>query len=98
MSFAFLRRAGSALALAALATAIAPAASAQSYPDRPIKLEVPWPPGGATDALGRMLAMHTESHRAAPQRVRHCLDSVASLIITTQSAGSSRDERSLCTR
>ncbi len=30
MSFAFLRRAGAALALAALATAIAPAASAQS--------------------------------------------------------------------
>jgi tripartite-type tricarboxylate transporter receptor subunit TctC len=56
MSFAFLRRAGSALALAALATAIAPAASAQSYPDRPIKLVVPWPPGGATGALGRMLA------------------------------------------
>ena len=56
MSLAFLRRAGGALALAALAAAIAPAASAQSYPDRPIKLVVPWPPGGAPDALGRMLA------------------------------------------
>ena len=50
-----LLRAGAALALSALAIAAGPA-SAQQYPDKPIKLIVPFPPGGATDVIGRVMA------------------------------------------
>jgi len=30
---------------------------AQEYPGRPIKLLIPWAPGGSTDSLGRILSV-----------------------------------------
>ncbi|EFH12996.1 tripartite tricarboxylate transporter substrate binding protein [Pseudoroseomonas cervicalis] len=50
------RRAALALAAATLATPLARPALAQGFPARPIRLMVPWPPGGSADAQLRSLA------------------------------------------
>jgi tripartite-type tricarboxylate transporter receptor subunit TctC len=53
------RKVGHALtaaALCAVASSIPLGAFAQQYPNKPVRLIVPWPAGGSTDVLGRALA------------------------------------------
>jgi tripartite-type tricarboxylate transporter receptor subunit TctC len=55
MTLSLTRRAFAA-ALGLLAAAAAPAQDAASYPGQPLRIIVPYPPGGATDTLARMVA------------------------------------------
>ncbi len=42
-------------------------AAVKNYPDKPIKLVIPYPPGGATDVIGRIMAQ--ELSKTLPQQV-----------------------------
>jgi len=54
------------LMLAAAAMLCAVTAQAQSYPNRPIRMVVPWPPGQATDLAGRLMAQKLSEFLGQP--------------------------------
>ena len=46
------------LKTAGLLLALSTAASAQDYPTKPIRMVIPFPPGGSNDVVGRLIATH----------------------------------------
>jgi len=56
----------SVLAGFAAAATLPRAALAQAYPNRPISLLVPWAPGGSTDILARIVALHLHQSMGQP--------------------------------
>jgi tripartite-type tricarboxylate transporter receptor subunit TctC len=54
------------LAITLSAAMTAAVATAQTYPQKPVRLIVPYPPGGAVDTVGRLLAVRLEAALGQP--------------------------------
>ena len=55
-----------AMILLVCATAFAPAASAQAYPNKPIRVVVPFPPGGGVDLTARLITQRMQVSLGQP--------------------------------
>jgi tripartite-type tricarboxylate transporter receptor subunit TctC len=61
-----MKRRAAGLAMAALALLGSGLVQAQAWPDKPIKLVVPYPPGASTDALGRIIGQKVSAALGQP--------------------------------
>jgi tripartite-type tricarboxylate transporter receptor subunit TctC len=74
--------------------ALAPPAQAQNFPAGPVRIIVPFPAGGATDVLGRVLSINLQNLWGSPV-VSEYRPGAAGLIGTRQVAASPADGQTL---
>jgi len=88
------RRGALALAVALAAALPTAAAQAQAYPTRPVRLIIPFPPGGSNDVVGRMIAFQL-SERLGRQIVVDNQGGAGGIIGTETAAKSTPDGHTL---
>src|ERR1700731_2403428 len=76
--------------IAGLLLALTTAAAAQDYPSKPVRLIIPFPPGGSNDVVGRMIALQL-SDRLGKQVVVDNRGGAGGIIGTEAAANSPRD-------
>src|SRR5262245_57689774 len=74
--------------------ALTPAAYAQNFPAGPVRIIIPFPAGGATDVLGRVLSVHLQNLWGSPV-VTEYRPGAAGLIGTRQVAAAPADGHTL---
>lgn len=79
-----------AAAFSLIALGLGGAVNAQSYPEEPLSLIVPFSAGGPTDAVGRLLAQQFKQHLGQPVVVKN-IDGAGSTIGTTNVAQAEPD-------
>jgi len=77
-----------------IALALAPCARGQNFPTGPVRIIVPFPAGGATDVLGRVLSVHLQNLWGPPV-VSEYRPGAAGLLGTRQAAGAPADGHTL---
>jgi tripartite-type tricarboxylate transporter receptor subunit TctC len=80
--------------LASALFALAPTAHAQNFPAGPVRIIVPFPAGGATDVLGRVLSVHLQNLWGSPV-ITEYRPGAAGLIGTRQVAAAPADGQTL---
>src|SRR3546814_11035301 len=85
---AMARRAVLALAASLL---MAGAAAAQTYPSQPIRLIVPFPPGGPTDVASRLVGQQLETRLGHPVILEHRPGASGSIAATQIGRASCRE-------
>ena len=75
---------------AGLVLALTTAVAAQDYPTRPVRVIVPFPPGGVNDTVGRMIATHL-SERLGKQFIVDNRSGAASIVGSELAANAPKD-------